>query len=360
MSAKRLSCAFANDSFLFKSSALMIRNLFLMVCLVATCSQGIAQEVTTKVFASNLKNPWGVAIRPVIGEIFVSDTGRGRIIHVTRDSINEIVSEFPMEEFELDRGLILGPMALGFRGRNRLIVGTGGGQDGEDSISVYDIENVENGTLKAKDFEYQKILDADGDQPAEGNFFNMVRSKYSLFVSCNGDKKKGWIASSQLLVNDMGDLKRLIPTNEKAGVPSPGGICISPEKHLVIAQMGTRDTPGDSILTFYSEGGELLDKFPTGLSDIVAMAYGPRKKRLYALDFNWAEPKKGGLYKLVAVDSQEGCTAELVTYLDRPTAMAFDKNGNLYVTVCGFDDEESDVDEEYSAPGKCLLIRGVD
>ena len=337
----------------------MIRISIVALLFFLSAIPGFAQDVTTKVFASNLRNPCGVAIRPVTGEVYVADTGRGRVIHVERKTVKEIVAEFPMEEFELDSEFILGPMAIMFRSRNTLIVGTGGSPDGEDSISVYDVEEVGKEPIKAEDFEYQVKLDADGDTPAEGDFFSMAKTKFSLFVTCNGDTSKGWIGRSKLQVKSLGELDRFIATADVAKLPGPGGMTISPEGHLVVAQMGTRDTPGDSILTFYSEGGELLDKFPTGLNDIVALAYGPRKKRLFALDFNWAEPKKGGLYKLVAVDSKEGCTAELVTQLDRPTSMAFDRSGNLYVTVCGFPDETQE-DEEFYGAGKCLLIRGVD
>ena len=128
--------------------------------------------------------------------------------------------------------------------------------------------------------------------------------------------------------------------------------------------MGSRDTPGDSVLAFYSPVGELLDKFPTGLNDIVALAYGPRKKRLYALDFNWANPREGGLYRLVGVDNEEGCEAKLIAKLHRPTAMAFDRRGNLYVTTIGFDAPQSrdlaPSENVYENNGKLLLFVELD
>ena len=340
----------------------MIRFLVLLVVgNLLWCQQLSAQkQISTDVLVGNLKNPSGVAIRPVTQEVYISDTGRGRVIQASKNSVREIITDFPVEDFELDQSLTLGPMALMFRKRNLLIVGTGGEPDGEDAISVYDVEDADQTSKTAAEFEYQLKMPAKDGQPAEGDFMCLAKTKYSLFFSCNGDSDKGWVTKADLIVNDFREPRRFIATNEIAQTPTPGGITVSPDGHIVVAQMGKRDLPNDSVLTFYSEGGELLDKFPTGLSDIVALAYSPRKKQLFALDYNWAEPKKGGLYKLVAVDTKEGCEAKLVTSLERPTSMAFGKNGELYVTVCGFPDEDSEDDDEYLSPGKCLLIKGFE
>ena len=341
-----------------------------LATLILPQSSAMAQEkekdqIVPKIVTSNLKNPFGVAVRPITGEILVADTGRGRIIQIEREITKEVVVDFPIKEFELDKAMVLGPTSLLFRGRHILFVGSVGGEDGEDSISMFDLEQQGRKAFKPEDAVKSLSIEASDDGPAAGNFFAMTRNRTGLYISGYGKNDPSWITSADLIVNDFENFRRLINTPKLTGHPNPGGIALSPENHLVVAQIGSRDEPGDSKLAFYSPAGELLDIFPTGLNDIVSLAYGPKSKRLYALDFSWENPKKGGLYKLVAVDSKDGCEAELIAKLERPTSMTFDQSGNLYITVCGMiGDSRSDsitlVDEEFTAPGKLLLIPGLE
>ena len=343
--------------------------VFLLALCVCCGNLLVAQDkITPKIVTSNLKNPCGVAIRPVTGEIMVSDTGRGRVIQVDRESTREVIVELPIEEFKLDRGIVIGPTSLMFRGRHILLVGSSGQEDGADSISVFDLQKFGRTALKPEAAEKTLTLEASDEGPAEGDFLAMAMTRTGLFVNNFGTSKPGWVFTADLVLNDVVNFRRFIPTNKIAEkktemTSTPGGIAVSHEGHLAVAQMGSRDQPEDSKLTFYSPAGELLDVFPTGLNDIVALAYGPKSKRLFALDFNWQNPRRGGLYKLVAVDSKLGCEAELVTRLERPTSMAFDPSGNLYITVCGLFESSGNsslVNEELSAPGKLLMIPGMD
>jgi DNA-binding beta-propeller fold protein YncE len=317
-------------------------------------------ETSRKLVASGLMNPSGVAIQPVTGELFVSDTGRGRIIQVRPNDNREIVVDFPVDEFELDHSLVLGPLGLVFRGRNVLIVGSGGDEDGVDSITAFDLEQLGLEPFKPKDAVNIMKLTETAEHPAEGDFFNLAGNRNSLFVTCHGESNKGWIAKIDLVLNDMTGFRRFIPSAALTGVNTPGGMTVSPDGHLVLAQMGTREKERDSVLSFFDQQGQLLDTFPAGLNDVVAVAYGPRRKRLYALDFNWAEPKKGGLYKLVATDTADGCEAEFVMHFERPSAMAFDQLGNLYVTVCGYSEPSESIGDSNLALGKVYRIEGLD
>ena len=58
---------------------------------------------------------------------------------------------------------------------------------------------------------------------------------------------------------------------------------------------------------------------------------------MYAIDFNWTDPTKGGLFKIIAdkENPQTNCLAEKLISLDKPTAMVFDTTGNLYITLIG-------------------------
>ncbi len=327
-------------------------------------SSTLGQEKTSQVILEDLNNPCGVAIQPGTGMVFVSDSGNGRVFKISEKKPVDVIVDFPVNPFELDGSLKFGPLGVIFRGRDTLIVGGGGEKDGEDAIMAFDLTKLGAVPLTPEDAEFNLTLPADSENPAEGNYFSFDLTRTRMFVTCGGVGDKGWIAVADLADDGISNLRRQIPSSELARVAGPGGLTISPEGHVVVTQMGSRDTPGDSVLAFYSPAGELLDKFPTGLNDIVALKYGPRKRRLFALDFSWADPKQGGLYQLIAVDSQNGCKAKLITSLQRPTAMAFDRNGDLYVTICGVDkavpDDLQGEDELLPDPGKLVLIKDVD
>ena len=60
------------------------------------------------VLINDLKNPWGVAVRPTTGIIYVSDTGRGRIVSLEYRNMDEVIVDFPLSEYKLDAGIVLG------------------------------------------------------------------------------------------------------------------------------------------------------------------------------------------------------------------------------------------------------------
>ncbi len=80
--------------------------------------------------------------------------------------------------------------------------------------------------------------------------------------------------------------------------------------------------------------------YETGLSDITGLAYSPVNGKLFATDFSWSDTSKGALHELVVKGDE--CTTRKVADLDKPTALAFDKEGHLYVTILGTADEGSD------------------
>ena len=120
-------------------------------------------------------------------------------------------------------------------------------------------------------------------------------------------------------------------------------------------------------------------KAETGLYDIAALAYHPKSKKLYALDYAWEAPAESGLFRLDV--SGEGDNAKVkakrVVYarvasrddsrlpfagdpaeLDKPTATAFDGDGNLYVTMIGTAKEGNQADPR--RPGRLVRIVGLE
>ena len=66
-------------------------------------------------------------------------------------------------------------------------------------------------------------------------------------------------------------------------------------------------------------------------------------------------PEEAGLFE-VTLEGDKATTKKILQ-LDKPTALAFDKDGKLYVTVIGTVDENAKTkDGEPLSPGKLLVI----
>ena len=181
-------------------------------------------------------------------------------------------------------------------------------------------------------------------------------------MTCNGDDTKGWVAKSVITDGKPGELVPAIATKVATKVDAPVPILFTPDgPDLVVGQMGeVAAPPGDSLLTIYDPAsGELKKSYKTGLNDIAGLAYSPKTGKLYATDFSWSDTSKGGLFELV-IEGEEVKPRQILP-LDKPTAIAIDKDGKLYVAVFG-SLKEGDVkdpkDKNYQSPGTLQLIEG--
>ena len=161
-------------------------------------------------------------------------------------------------------------------------------------------------------------------------------------MTCNGDDTKGWISRAPLEDgHPSGELRPFIATKPELEVDAPVGITVGPDGDLWVSQMGEMTIPEDSLLTVYDpDSGELKASYETGLSDIAGLAFSPKTGALYAVDFAWHDTTQGGLFELT-IDGDE-VTARKVLDLDKPSALAFDARGNLFVTVFGTAEEGAD------------------
>src|SRR5688572_14940337 len=99
--------------------------------------------------------------------------------------------------------------------------------------------------------------------------------------------------------------------------------------------MGEINVPNDALLTFYNpKTGKMRLNLETGLYDITGLAYSP-KGHLYATDFAWMAAEEGGLFRLDAEGEGDQQTIKSVKIagVQKPTALAFGKDGSLYITV---------------------------
>jgi hypothetical protein len=333
--------------------------VFALATLVVSCwcSMTSAQEDGPKVetVVEGLNNPCGIAIQPETGHVFVADSGALRIFRVIDGKPEDVITDFPKDIYGTGPMYDIGPLGLAFLDKQTLIVGGGGLVDGEELLRVYNVPETGAPAIKASQMSASFKLEASGEIVGEGNFYALAVTESGVYVTCNGDDNKGWVSKATRSGNTLTDFTRTIATKEATQVDAPVGIAISPEGFLAVGQMGEITEPADSLLTFYDEAsGEMKGNYKTGLRDITALAYSPNK-RLYALDFSWHDPSKGGMFKLVRIEgNNEQCNAIEILKMDKPTAMVFDKEGNAYVTIIGTKAEGSE-----NPAGKLLKISNI-
>ncbi|GAA4422628.1 hypothetical protein [Bremerella cremea] len=331
---------------------------FLLSTPLLFLSAMVAQaEIKPEVILEGLKCPSGVAIQPETETVFVAETAASQIIRVVDGKAEVVVSEFPADEYGKGPTYQIGPLGLAFLDKEHLVVGDGSLKDGEEVVRVYTIGENGAEVQKADAGKKTNPLEAEGEMPGEGNFYGVAVDIDNVYVTSNGDDKKGWIARASLEKDGLGELTRYIPTKDSVDVDAPAAITISPRREVVVGQMGEINDQKDSLLTFYDQKSKsLLLSLPAELYDVVGLAYSPKTGRLYAVDYSWADPKQGGLYRLDAVrrDGQQMVKATKLIDLDQPTALAFNQAGELYITLFGNGDGKDT--SKTPATGKLLKI----
>ncbi|MBW3539414.1 MAG: hypothetical protein KY476_04020 [Planctomycetes bacterium] len=325
--------------------------------------------VTSKVRVTNLDNPCGVLVHPKTGHVFITSkygiyryqpAEKDRTKKITLDILTWSADGSKTDKYGKGPIYEIGPLGLAVLEDGNLLVGGGGKVDSEELMYVYEVadtppeEPLQDDTATAV---LGPIPKGDASTTGEGNFYAIAVGAGGAYISSNGDDTKGWVLRIPIGEDGKpGALETYLATKEAVGVDAPVGITFSPDgKELVVGQMGEVNVPGDSLLTKYNpETKELTLKLETGLSDIAGLAYSPSGK-LYAVDFAWAEPQNGGLFRLdiEGEGEEQKVTATKILALDKPTALAFDKEGKLYVTIIGTAEEGSD-----KSPGQLILIEG--
>ena len=311
---------------------------------VAMLAQVNLADEEVEVVLDGLKNPCGVAVQPGTGTVFVSESAAGRVIRVIDGEAQAVITGSSGDVYGKGPKYDIGPLGIVFLDEKRLAVADGGYPDGEEYIRVFEVPEPGQAAVAFEDGTKIGPVAATDEIKAEGNLYGVAATDTAIFVTCNGDDTKGWVAKAEIQGTKFGELKRFIATKEATNPPTdaPVGITISPRGEIVIGQMGEINVENDSKLNFYNakNGKVLLDR-DTGLHDITALAYSP-KGHLYALDFAWVDTAQGGLFRLDD-NKEDGISPHKIVGLDKPTCMALGSDGSLYVTVIGAVAEGSQV-----------------
>ena len=286
------------------------------------------------VVLDDLNNPCGVAIQPETGTVFIADSGNYQVVKLVEGKSEPVITDFPKDVYGKGPKVNIGPLGLVFLDKNTLVIGGGGQPDGEELLRVYELPE-DGKPIKADQMKSSFSLPETDEIKGEGNFYALAATAEAIYVTCNGDDTKGWVSKATVSGSEVSDYKRYLATKEATSVDAPVGITVSREGYLVVGQMGEINVPGDSLLTFYTTEGEMKMNLETGLHDISAVAYSKRRQ-LYVLDYAWADPTQGGLFQIIKdKEAESGIKVEKIMSLDKPTAMAFDADGSLYITAVG-------------------------
>ncbi|MDP7303006.1 MAG: hypothetical protein QGG09_07890 [Pirellulaceae bacterium] len=320
----------------------LILNAVAMV--VLTASPLVAADPTIETVIDGLYNPCAVAVQPEIGHVFVSDSGAGRVVRVVDGKAQDVIVGFEKDVYGKGPKFDIGPLGLVFLNKDTLVVGGGDKPDGDELLRVFSVPGVGSPAIKASDATGSFNMPATEDVKGEGNFHGLAATNKAVFVTCNGDDTKGWIARAVLEKGKVTEFKRFLPTKEATDIDAPIAAVISPKGQLVIGQGGEVTVPEDALLTFYNaKTGKMLLNLKTGLYDITGLAYSADGKKLFATDFAWMKTTEGGLFQLVGTNDngKQSVEAKKLVSLDKPTALAV-IDDTIYVTVFGTPTEGSD------------------
>jgi len=316
---------------------------------------------------TNLENPTGLALHAKTGHVFVASKFGVYRYDPKGHGVTLEISGYPVDIYGKGPMYDVGPLGLDFLGEDTLIVGDGSRPDGEEVVRTYKIADapaqtpIPEGNAEKTFGPIKEGHDtAAGEKTTkpEGNFYDVAVGPAGVFVTSNGDDTKGWIHKIAVTDGKLGDtIVPTIATKAAVQVDAPVPIEFNADKtELWVGQMGEVNVPNDSLLlVFDPNSGELKKQYPLGLHDPAGLAISPKTKKMYVTDFAWAKPEDGGLFE-VTIEGDKAATRK-VLQLDKPTALAFDADGKLYVGVIGTADPNAKTkDGEPLSPGKLVVI----
>lgn len=337
-----------------------MKQLILLFCALAVLGCSSAQPPEPEILLENLTNPSGIAIQPQSGDLFLST--REEVLRVRFADGKPVVSKeivgFPLDDYGRGPTYEFGPLGLLFWEEDQLVVGGGGFPDGEDLIRVYQVGDTPRSPNQA--LSAQEMLKSAGpvakgklSKRGEGNYFGLARDENILYAASHGDDTKGWI-SRVLFAEDPLKIEPWIAGKRKVQVDGPAGMLITEQQELLVCYLGELHQFPDGLLAWYDpQKQELLRKTSLDLYDISDIAVSPVTGSYYLLDYAWAKPSAGGIYRIENLNSDAPSLQRIAT-IEHPSSMAFAPNGDLYLLSIAQPNEAEQIPR-----GKLIRIRGL-
>ncbi len=329
-----------------------------LLALYCEC-RAIAQTQPGSLVASGLNTPWGIAAAG--NNLYVSESGAGQVVVIDPakpDKPTPLITGFETKPFR--EKYQLGPLGLAFVDKDTLLVGGGDLGLGADVVRQFGIPAALTKPLATQDAKAKlgPIPKGNPDETGDGMFFAVAANSTAAYVLGQGEAQQGWIFKAEFASDKkmLGELKPLTAARKPDDIKGAFALALAKAGFLVIGSAGEFGHPGDSTITFFhGRTGKLLMHLKLDLNDLVAVAYSPKTGRLYALDFSEGDAAHGGLYRIDS-DSMNGAATVKIAPLDRPTAMAFNSDGILFVTILG---GLTDAKDANAQPGQVVKFTGL-
>lgn len=322
----------------------------LLCCLSAVQGGGVSaraeepkDEPKLEVVAEGLVNPWGLAVQPRSGRVFVANSGAGEILAVEpKGQPQPVVTGFATELGGPDNAFRLGPVGLAFTSANLLLVSTLA-PEATNPVRAYAMPK-ELRTV-AWDSNAPAVATTSGGR----RVWRIAPSGSGAFAAV-AEPGAGWIERWPL--GKQAKAERLVEPGPLGGGAGTWTLTTSPQGELLVGLAGSVGEARDSRLVFCgARSGKALLSSALELRDLIDLAYSPKTGRLFAADFSASLPGEGGIFRLDAAGT-EVQPVRIVT-LERPTALAFGEDGALFAAQL-----LGPADPAGKAPGRVVRILG--
>ena len=306
-----------------------------------------AENVTVQKVLTGLKSPRGVTVRPddagEQSEIFIAESGAGRVTRLSSGQpgkTTDIIAGFASPSASDENLQSPGVQSLRFLDHTRLVVG-GGDDDGKPFARLYELPES-NKPLTADQHKQDVELPlGDAEQQTEARTLRgIARTRPNnqvgdlLIVAAAGDQGP---AGLMFIPVRAGTLEGAVVDPAVArDVVEAGGISVSNNGYIVVAGASHTNGNRSSALRFLNPlNRHAVMQVSVDLRRIVALAYSPKSGNLYAANFPTPDDGHSGVYRLdeAGEPGAPACAAVKIAGVRRPTALAFDPHGALYVTA---------------------------
>ncbi|MCC7475543.1 MAG: hypothetical protein IT425_09120 [Pirellulales bacterium] len=317
---------------------------------------GLADEPAFHKLLGGLRSPCSIAIRPEIDgatQVFVADRGSGRVLRIdggrssdapTQEAIEAVVG-FPTAAAAIEQPDAVGVQSILFLDQLRLVA-SGRESSGQPFLNIYELSGQTGALPFTSPKQIAKLPSKSLPGEAIFHLHDLSRSRANdlvpdfLLAAASGEAGVKPLWRIGLAANTLGDVTPYAATlaadAASSHVVSIGSIATAPTGHWVIASRNTAAPPAGDLVTFLMpHNGQVAMQITTSLPRIVALAYHPRTGELFAASAATGDGTRGGIYRLddASTPGNLGCRATPVASLARPTAIAFDPLGTLYVAA---------------------------